>query len=82
MTLRVAGATFAATLRIAGWVRCLFSKAITRPFYHDGEARATIRVEMLIQRTTARKRAQRCYNVRRSEWEDVRMAVSMTEILI
>lgn len=44
-----------------GMVRCLFSKAITRPFYRDGGACTTILVEMLIRRTTAQ---QGCYDVR------------------
>lgn len=66
-----------------GTARCLFSKAITRAFYHDGGARATILVEMLIRRTAASTtaRARECYDVRGGEWENVRMAVSTTEIL-
>lgn len=59
-----------------GMARCLFSKAITRPFYRDGEACTTILVEMLIRRTTAQ---QGCYDVKGSGQEDV---VGMAEILI
>lgn len=59
-----------------GMARCLFSKAITRPFYRDGEACTTILVEMLIRRTTAQ---QGCYDVRGSGREK---AVGTAEILI
>ena len=59
-----------------GMVRCLFSKAITRPFYRDGEACPTILVEMLIRRTIAQ---QGCYDVKGNGRED---AVGTAEILI
>jgi len=72
--MRNISCTFAIATRILA--RCLFSKAITHPFYRDGEACTTILVEMLIRRTTAQ---QGCYDIRGSGRKDM---VGTAEILI
>jgi len=59
-----------------GMVQCLFSKAITRPFYRDAGACPTILVEMLIRRTIAQ---QGCYDVKGNGRQD---AIGTVEILI